>query len=60
MDVWGQDDGRSEGYPVMGEIGIASRGNIIPRESGQTSIGWLITKTMGKLTKETEQMSAGR
>ena len=34
-------------------------GNITPRESGPTSIGWFVTRTEGKLTQETRQMSAG-
>jgi len=45
-----EEDGESEGQPVMGWIGIEADANIIPRESGQTSIGSLITKTFVKST----------
>ncbi len=44
----------------MGQIGVAPQGNITPRESGPTSIGWFITRTGGQLTQGTRQMSAGR
>jgi hypothetical protein len=34
-----QDEGASESRPVTGRIGIEPRGDIIPRASGQTSLG---------------------
>ena len=39
-----EDDGKSEGCPVMGQIGIELIGDIIPRESGQTSIWSFFTR----------------
>jgi hypothetical protein len=33
-----KEEGESESRPVMGRIGIAEQSNIIPRESGQTSL----------------------
>jgi hypothetical protein len=44
-----EEDGKSEGRPVMGRIGVEPQGNITPRESGQTSIGSLITRKVGQL-----------
>lgn len=44
MILWVEEDGESECQPVMGWIGIEANANIIPRESGQTSIGSLITR----------------
>ena len=38
--------GESEGWPVTGRIGIASQGNIIPRESGQTSAWSFVTRKL--------------
>ncbi len=34
MGVREQEDGRSEGRPVTGRIGIEAQADIIPRESG--------------------------
>jgi hypothetical protein len=45
-------DGKSEGYPVIGWIGVAPSGNIIPRESGLTSIGSFFTRELGKRIRE--------
>jgi RNA-directed DNA polymerase len=42
----------------MGRIGVARLSHITPRESGQTSIGSLITREFGQPTKEATQMSA--
>jgi hypothetical protein len=54
-----EEDGKSESRPVMGRIGVAPReGNITPRESGQTSVGSLITGEFGEPTQEAEQMTA--
>src|SRR5262245_15564384 len=38
MGVRVKEDGESESRPVMGRIGVAPPGKIIPHESGQTSI----------------------
>jgi len=53
-----QDDGASECRAVIAWIGIAPASNIIPRESGQTSIGSFLTRTLGKRTQEAKQMTA--
>jgi RNA-directed DNA polymerase len=42
----------------MDGIGIESQGNIIPRETGLTSTGSLITRELDKLLKEAKQMKA--
>ena len=52
-----KDDGKSEGRPVMGRIGVEPRGDITPRESGQTSIRSFITRELGKPIKEEKQMT---
>lgn len=39
-----QDEGESEGPPVMGGIGVAPTGNSTPHESGPTSLGSLRTR----------------
>jgi hypothetical protein len=44
MEVRVEECGESEGRPVMGWIGVESKDNIIPRESGQTSTGSFFTK----------------
>ena len=44
----------------MGQIGIESSDNIIPRESGQTSARFLITREPGKAIKEVRQMAGER
>ena len=43
------DVGKSKGLPVMGGIGIEPEGDIIPRESGQTSNGSFFAKSTGGL-----------
>ena len=58
LRVW--DRGGSEGWPVMGRIEIESSGNIIPREGGQTSARFLITRESGQATKEARQMAGER
>jgi RNA-directed DNA polymerase len=44
---------------VIAEIGSAPLGNILPRESEQTSLWSFGTREHGKPTKETKQMTAG-
>jgi len=39
-----EESGESERCPVIGQIGIASRDNIISRESGQTSVWSFVTR----------------
>jgi RNA-directed DNA polymerase len=53
-----QDDGACECRAVIAWIGIAPASNSIPRESGQTSIGSFLTRTLGKRTQEAKQMTA--
>ena len=43
-----EDGGRSECPPVTGGIGVESSGEIIPRESGPTSLGSFVTRKPGK------------
>jgi hypothetical protein len=50
INLRAEEDGESEGQPVMGWIGIEGNINIIPRESGQTSIWSFITRELEKLT----------
>ena len=50
MGVRAWDDGRRERYSVMGQIGVELQGDITPHESGQTSIGCLVTRKLGELT----------
>jgi RNA-directed DNA polymerase len=57
-DMREQEDGRSEGRPVMGRIGIEAKADIIPRESGLTSIGSIFTREHGEPLKEGKQMKA--
>jgi len=52
-----EDDGESESWSVMDWIGIASKDNIIPRESGQTSIGSCVTREQVEPLKEEKQMN---
>ncbi len=52
------EDGRSEGHPVMGWIGVAPMGNITPRESGLTSIWSCITRDLDQPPEERKQMTA--
>lgn len=56
MRVW--EKGASECRPVIGRIGAEPRGDIAPRESGQTSLWSLFTRESGKTVKETKQMAA--
>ena len=57
MGLQVKDDGKSEGRPVMGRIGIEPKSNITPRESGQTSIRSFITREIGKPIEEERQMT---
>jgi hypothetical protein len=41
-----KERGKSESLPVIGRIGIESKENIIPRESGQTSARSFITRKL--------------
>ena len=55
-----KDEGASEGRPVMGRLGIEPVGNIIPRASGQTSLGWGRTgEDRQPALGRTAEMSAG-
>lgn len=47
-----KEGGRSEGRSVMERIGSAPWGNRLPRESGQTSTGSLITRELEQPSKE--------
>ncbi len=60
IDLRAEEDGESEGQPVMGWIGIERNINIIPRKSGQTSIWSFITRELEKLTKEAKQMTVAQ
>src|SRR5450755_1748446 len=53
-----EECGKSEGFSVMEEIGIEPPGNIISRESGQTSARSSLTREIGKPIKEARQMTA--
>nr|WP_243856848.1 reverse transcriptase N-terminal domain-containing protein [Paraburkholderia sp. BL6665CI2N2] len=57
MEVREQECGESERRPVIGWIGIAPQGNIILRESGQTSAWSFVTKESDELSKEEKQMT---
>ena len=46
-----EEEGGSEGRPVMGRIGVEPAGNITPRESGQTSVWSFLTRELGKPTQ---------
>ena len=52
------EDGRSEGHPVMGWIGVAPTGNITPRESALTSVWSGLTRDLGQPLKERRQRTA--
>jgi hypothetical protein len=52
------EDGRSEGHPVMGWIGVAPTGNMPPRASGLTSVWFCLTREFGQPLKERRQMTA--
>ncbi len=41
-----EEEGASEGRAVMARIGVAPPGNIIPRESGQTSLWSFLTRDL--------------
>jgi RNA-directed DNA polymerase len=58
MGLRAREGGGSECLSVMGGIGIAPQGNIIPRESGQTSAWSLITREFGKSLQAGRQMTA--
>jgi len=53
-----KENGKSEGHPVMGWIGVASADNIILRESEQTSVWSFLTRKLGKQIQEAKQMTA--
>ena len=52
------EDGRSEGHPVIGWIGVAPTGNIAPRESALTSVWSCVTRKLGQPLEERKQMTA--
>ncbi len=59
LRVW--DVGGSESPVVMTGIGVAPRGNITPRESGQTSDRCWMTKKLEKLvTRCSVDMGVGK
>ena len=58
IDVREWEDGRSEGHPVMGWIGVAPTGNMTPRESVLTSIWSCLTREFGQPPEERRQMTA--
>ena len=53
-----KENGKSEGRPVVGWIGVASADNIILRESEQTSVWSFLTRKLDKQTQEAKQMTA--
>jgi hypothetical protein len=57
MELRVREDGESEGHPVMGRIGVEPNGDMIPRESGQTSIWSFITRGLDQPIKEEKQMT---
>ena len=56
MRAW--EEGRSEGHPVIGWIGVEHTRKITPRESELTSIWSCITRDLGQPLKERKQMTA--
>ncbi len=52
MGLRAKEDGKSESRSVMERIGVKPKGNITPRESGQTSIWSLVTRELEKTGKE--------
>ena len=58
MGLRAKENGKSEGRPVMGRIGVMSQDNIIPRESEQTSVWSFLTRKLGKQIQEARQMTA--
>jgi uncharacterized OsmC-like protein len=57
IDVREWEDGRSEGHPVMGWIGVEHTRNITPRESVLTSVWSCITRDLGQPLQERRQMT---
>ena len=55
MELRVREDGESEGRPVMGRIGVEPKGDMIPRESEQTSIRSFITRELGEPIQEEKQ-----
>ena len=56
-----KEGGKSECCPVMGWIGTElDEGNMLPRESGQTSPWSHITKELEKPIQETKQMTEAK
>ena len=53
-----EEDGRSEGHPVMGWRGVEPLCNITPRESVLTSVWSGITREFGQPREERKQMTA--
>ena len=53
-----EEEGGSEGRPVIGRIGVEPSGNITPRESGLTSLWSFVTREPGQPTQEAKQMTA--
>ncbi len=60
MGRWVEEEGESEGRPVMGRIGVEPSGDSTPRESAQTSLWSLGTRERGKSAKEAKQMATGQ
>jgi RNA-directed DNA polymerase len=58
MGLRAKENGKSEGRPVMGRIGVTSQDNIIPRESEQTSVWSRLSRKLGKRIQEARQMTA--
>ena len=58
MGLRAKENGKSEGRPVMGRIGVTSQDNIIPRESEQTSVWSHLSRKLGKRIQEARQMTA--
>ena len=52
------EDGRSEGHPVMGWIGVEPTGDITLRESALTSIWSGIPRELGQPPEERRQRTA--
>jgi hypothetical protein len=52
-----EEDGRSEGHPVMGWIGVKRLRNITPRASELTSVWSCVTRDLGQPLEERKQMT---
>src|SRR5262245_19461605 len=52
-----QEEGASEGRPVMGRRGVAPPGNIIPPARGQTSLWSCGTRKFGQPLQKAKQMT---